>query len=75
MNKRTVQIVKNGQTESINAEMIRVGDIIYLKNEENVPCDAVVLATSYQVTFLKWQPCHSSAEGFGFCQNYHTIEM
>ena len=45
-----MQIVKNGQTESINAEMIRVGDIIYLKNEENVPCDAVVLATSYQVT-------------------------
>ena len=25
--------------------------------------------------FLEWQPYHSSSEGFGFHQNYHTKEM
>ena len=25
--------------------------------------------------FLEFQQCHSSAEGFGFHQNYHTIEL
>ena len=25
--------------------------------------------------FLEWQPCHSYAGGFGFHQNYHTIEL
>ena len=24
-------------------------------------------------SFLEWQPCHSSAEGFDFYQNYHII--
>ena len=24
---------------------------------------------------FEWQPCHSYAEGFGFHQNYNTIEM
>ena len=25
--------------------------------------------------FLKWQPCHSSAEAYGFHQINHTIEL
>ena len=25
--------------------------------------------------FLEWQSCHSSAEGFGFYQNYYTKEI
>ncbi len=35
----------------------RVGDILYLTKDENVPCDAVVLATSHQVKIVS--VCHS----------------
>ena len=28
-----------------------------------------------ELFFLEWKPCLSSAEGFGFYQNYHTIDM
>jgi magnesium-transporting ATPase (P-type) len=34
------------------SEQIRVGDIVYLKKDDTVPCDAVVLATSHQVLIL-----------------------
>ena len=28
-----------------------------------------------RINFLEWQPRHSSPEGYGFHQNYHTIEL
>lgn len=48
VNKRTVRVIHNGETEQVSAESIRVGDIIYLTEDETVPCDAVVLASSNQ---------------------------
>ena len=35
---------------------------------------AIILSLN-SMQFLKWQPYHSSAEGYRFHQNYHTIEM
>ena len=46
-NKRIVQILKNGSLKDIHAENITVGDIIYLGENEMIPCDMVILSTSH----------------------------
>ena len=37
-------------------------------------CDRGMLKLLHFV-FLEWQSCHSYAEGFGFYQNYYSIEI
>ena len=46
-NKRIVQILKNGSLKDIHAENIMVGDIIFLGENEMIPCDMVILSTSH----------------------------
>ena len=45
---------KRGNCE-VKSEAIRVGDIIHLKEDQEVPCDAIVLSTSHaQVRIIYW---------------------
>ena len=46
-NKRIVSVVKKWGNCDIKSEAIKVGDIIHLKEDQEVPCDAIVLSTSH----------------------------
>lgn len=46
-NKRKVCVLRNGQLTDIRAEDITVGDIVYLQEDDQIPCDLVVLSTSH----------------------------
>ncbi|KAI5055536.1 hypothetical protein GOP47_0029057, partial [Adiantum capillus-veneris] len=45
-NEKKVWIVQNGLKIQIHAEDINVGDIVWLRENEEVPCDLVLLGTS-----------------------------
>eukprot|EP01113_Clastostelium_recurvatum_P044997 TRINITY_DN7661_c0_g1_i3.p1 TRINITY_DN7661_c0_g1~~TRINITY_DN7661_c0_g1_i3.p1 ORF type:complete len:1183 (+),score=311.41 TRINITY_DN7661_c0_g1_i3:100-3648(+) len=45
-NERTYQVVRGTTTEEIKSMDIRVGDILLLNNNEEIPCDVVVLSSS-----------------------------
>ncbi|XP_078156330.1 phospholipid-transporting ATPase 2-like [Carex rostrata] len=45
-NEREVQVVKDGILKQIKAQEIRVGDIVWLQENNEVPCDLVLLGTS-----------------------------
>ncbi len=45
-NKRIVKVIRNGTIKEILAEDVMVGDIIYLRDNDKIPCDTVVLSTS-----------------------------
>ena len=46
-NKRVVTVVKKRGNREVKSEAIKVGDIIHLKEDQEVPCDAIVLSTSH----------------------------
>ena len=46
-NKRVVTVVKKWGNREVKSEAIKVGDIILLKEDQEVPCDAIVLSTSH----------------------------
>ncbi|KAJ3671924.1 hypothetical protein LUZ60_008003 [Juncus effusus] len=45
-NDKQVWVVKNGLRKHIKAEEIRVGNIVWLKENEEVPCDLVLIGSS-----------------------------
>ncbi|CAN1230863.1 Phospholipid-transporting ATPase 2 [Linum perenne] len=45
-NEKEVWIVKQGLKKPIRAQDIRVGDIVWLRENDEVPCDLVLLGTS-----------------------------
>lgn len=45
-NKRVIHVLRNGQLKESFAENIMVGDIVYLSDNDMIPCDLVVLSTS-----------------------------
>ncbi|KAL6657682.1 hypothetical protein ACP70R_005462 [Stipagrostis hirtigluma subsp. patula] len=45
-NEKEVWIVKNGARKHIQAQDIRVGNIVWIRENEEVPCDLVLLGTS-----------------------------
>lgn len=45
-NEKKVWVVQNGVKIQIHAEDIHVGDIVWLRENEEVPCDLVLLGTS-----------------------------
>ncbi|KAJ1685670.1 hypothetical protein LUZ63_017060 [Rhynchospora breviuscula] len=45
-NCKAVWVVKNGVRRNIQAQEIRVGNIVWLRENEEVPCDLVVIGTS-----------------------------
>ncbi|KAJ4756002.1 Phospholipid-transporting ATPase [Rhynchospora pubera] len=45
-NERKVQVVKDGILKQIEAQEIRVGDIVWLQENDEVPCDIVLLGSS-----------------------------
>ena len=44
-------MIKNGQMKEVLAEDISVGDLIYLEDNDMIPCDMVVLSTSQVESF------------------------
>ena len=50
-NKKVVYVIKNGQMKEVLAEDISVGDLIYLEDNDMIPCDMVVLSTSQVESF------------------------
>uniref|UniRef100_A0A0E0F5F5 Phospholipid-transporting ATPase n=1 Tax=Oryza meridionalis TaxID=40149 RepID=A0A0E0F5F5_9ORYZ len=45
-NEKEVWIVKNGTRKHIQAQDIRVGNIVWIRENEEVPCDLVLIGTS-----------------------------
>ncbi|EGC40136.1 hypothetical protein DICPUDRAFT_93437 [Dictyostelium purpureum] len=45
-NERKYTIFRNGTKQDIQSQYIMVGDIIYLKENEEIPCDLMVLSSS-----------------------------
>eukprot|EP00026_Physarum_polycephalum_P000875 Phypoly_transcript_00876.p1 GENE.Phypoly_transcript_00876~~Phypoly_transcript_00876.p1 ORF type:complete len:1138 (+),score=165.10 Phypoly_transcript_00876:253-3414(+) len=45
-NTRPYYVIRNGRKQKIHSEDILVGDLLYLENNDEVPCDIVVLGTS-----------------------------
>jgi len=45
-NEKEVWIVKNGSRKHTQAQDIRVGNIVWIRENEEVPCDLVLLGTS-----------------------------
>ena len=54
-------VKKRGNSE-VKSEAIKVGDIICLKEDQEVPCDAIVLSTSHAQVGIIYSPPVS--EGF-----------
>ncbi len=52
VNKQKFQVLRNGILEDIFSELIKVGDVIFLEENHTVPCDAVLLASSNQVSLI-----------------------
>ena len=50
-NKKVVYVIRNGQMKEVLAEDISVGDLIYLEDNDMIPCDMVVLSTSQVESF------------------------
>lgn len=46
INRSKVTVVRKSLIQSINREEIVVGDLVLLENEEDVPCDILLLYTS-----------------------------
>ena len=46
-NKRVVTVVRRKRLTEIKSEQVEVGDILYLVEDQEVPCDAIVLNTSH----------------------------
>ena len=46
-NKRVVTVVRRKRLTEIRSEQVEVGDILYLVEDQEVPCDAIVLNTSH----------------------------
>ena len=46
-NKRIVTVVRKKRLMEIRSEQVEVGDILYLTEDQEVPCDAIVLNTSH----------------------------
>ncbi|KAF2069365.1 hypothetical protein CYY_009319 [Polysphondylium violaceum] len=45
-NERVYTVVRDGKKQSILSESILVGDIVYLENNSEIPCDLLLLSTS-----------------------------
>ena len=64
-NKRIVSVVKKRGNCEVKSEAIKVGDIIHLKEDQEVPCDAIVLSTSHaQVGIICCPQASAALEGF-----------
>ena len=48
-----MSVVKKRGNSEVKSEAIRVGDIIHLKEDQEVPCDAIVLSTSHAQVGIK----------------------
>ena len=46
-NRRRVTVIKRGKLYEVYSEKVQVGDIIHLKEDQEVPCDVIVLSTSH----------------------------
>ena len=40
-------VIKKGKLYEISSEKVQVGDILHLKEDQEVPCDVIVLSTSH----------------------------
>ena len=40
-------MIKKGKLYEISSEKVQVGDILHLKEDQEVPCDVIVLSTSH----------------------------
>jgi len=47
-NRRKVSVIRKGGLAVINSENIKVGDILYLTEDQEVPCDVIVLSSSQE---------------------------
>ena len=47
-NRRKVSVIRKGALTVINSESIKVGDILYLTEDQEVPCDVIVLSSSQE---------------------------
>lgn len=45
-NNRMIPVLKNDKMDEIRSELIRVGDIVLLKDNEEIPCDMVVISSN-----------------------------
>lgn len=46
VNNRSCHVLKDKKLIKIRSKDIKVGDIVYVKNNEEIPCDMILLATS-----------------------------
>jgi len=46
VNSKEAEVLRGGRVKTVQSQNIEVGDIILLRDEEMVPCDAVILTTS-----------------------------
>jgi P-type E1-E2 ATPase len=47
INERSVRVIRHGRLVELQSRQVEVGDVVHLQEDEVVPCDAVVLATSH----------------------------
>lgn len=43
-----MSVIRKGGLAVINSENIKVGDILYLTEDQEVPCDVIVLSSSQE---------------------------
>ncbi|KAM3384932.1 hypothetical protein ACQJBY_009101 [Aegilops geniculata] len=60
-NEKKVWIVKNGARKHIQAQDIRVGNIVWIRENEEVPCDLVLTGTSEPQGICHVEVKHSEA--------------
>ena len=47
-NRRKVSVITKDEMRVMTSENIQVGDILYLTEDQEVPCDVIVLSSSHE---------------------------
>ena len=70
-NRRKVSVIRKDEMRMMTSENIQVGDILYLTEDQEVPCDVIVLSSSHkQVCFhLNHQKLSSELSGSMLCDD------